>query len=146
MRKRKIGLTGIFIDPFLDYLAPRMEEALPFEQEEPAEKASSFDSEKLCLLIFIAALVFVAAISPILCFGSLLFKFSLEGMWYFWLVTIVDTGCFIWRLARGKGKEKTNLSKPLANQANCNILKLYDISDTTIKRTEFGGMHFAKES
>lgn len=146
MRKSCGNLFGSFIDPFLDYLAPQTENSLTLESEKTAVKEASFDSEKLCLLIFVFALVFVASISPILCFGSLLLELSLEGMWYFWLITLADTGFLVWRLARRLGKRKTIILKSLDNRAKCNILKLYDLSDTTKKITEFGGLYYAQES
>ena len=146
MRKSKIGLAGIFIDPFLDYLAPQSEASPSPKQEWSTASTSSLDSDKLCLLIFVCALVFVAAISPIICFGSLFLNLSLEGMWYFWLITLADTGFLVWRLTRRLGKRQKILLKPLDNRANCNILKLYDFAETTKNMTEFGGRHYAKES
>ena len=146
MKNKKNDLSGIFIDPFLDFLAPQSEDEVSSETEESEARGSSFNSDKLCLLIFVCALVFVAAISPILCFGSLFLNFSLEGMWYFWLITLADTGFLVWRLAHRLGKRRTISVKPLENRANYNILKLYDFSEATKNMTEFGGRHYAKES
>ncbi|NCB73701.1 MAG: hypothetical protein EOM51_03020 [Clostridia bacterium] len=146
MKNKKNGLSGIFVDPFLDYLAPHTEDEGSTEVEESEARGSVIDSDKLCLLVFVAALVFVAVISPMLCLGSLFFRLSFEGMWYFWLVTFADLGCLVWRIARRKGKRKTISVKPIDNRATCNIIRLYDKADTTINMKEFGGLHYAKES
>lgn len=146
MKNKKNGLSGIFIDPFLDFLAPQSEDEVSSETEESEARGSSFNSDKLCLLVFVAALVFVAVISPILCLGNLFLGLSFEGMWYFWLVTFADSGYLLWRIARRKEKRKTISVKPLDNRANYNILRLYDKTDTAMNIKEFGGLQYAKES
>ena len=116
MKNKKNGLSGIFVDPFLDYLAPQSEDEASSETEESEARGSSFNSDKLCLLVFVAALVFVAVISPILCLGSLFLGLSFEGMWYFWLVTMIDSAYLLWRIARRKEKRKNKRKKMMSKK------------------------------
>lgn len=92
MKNASSGFIDIVLSPFTGYLAPQTEESFFFDLNDRRSVTPKFSSEKFCLMIFIIALSFIALISPILCFGSLFVEVRLEGLWYFWLITIFEIG------------------------------------------------------
>lgn len=108
MRRNDASLVEVVIDRFMSYAAPQKEASFSSSRYDTEASLSSVNSEKLCLLIFLFALVFVALISPILCFGSLFSLLQLEGLWYFWMITLFDVGYLAWlrRLKKGKNYRK----------------------------------------
>ena len=105
MRRNDVSLVGIIVNPFMGYIAPQSENLFSSSQHGSEVSAPVFNSEKLGLLIFIFALAFVAVISPILCFTSIFINLQLDGLWYFWLITLSETGCLMWRISRKRAKK-----------------------------------------
>lgn len=105
MRRFVVSLIGIIVDPFMGYIAPQSEDSFTSIRYGTAAGKSTFNSEILCLLIFVFALAFIAIISPILCLTSIFSNLHLDGLWYFWLITLSETGCLVWLIRRKKGKK-----------------------------------------
>lgn len=105
MRSHYYRFVGVVVNPFMCYLAPQFEDSVSSSQYISGVNKPAINSEKLCLLIFVLALAFVAVISPVLCFGSLFFKVQIEGLWYFWFITFSETGYLLWLLVQ-KIREK----------------------------------------
>ena len=105
MRRNGVGLVGIIVDPFMGYIAPQLEDSFSSSRYGTGASKSAFNSETLCLLIFVFALALIAVISPILCFTSLFINLHLEGLWYFGLITLSETGYLVWRFIRKKEKK-----------------------------------------
>ena len=100
MRRNAVSLVKIFVEPFMGFLEPQAENSFSPDRYCLGASATAFNSEKLCLLIFVFALVFIAVVSPILCFGSLLIKLHLQGLWYFWLITFSEIVYLVWLIRR----------------------------------------------
>ena len=105
MRRQNASLVDLVINPFMVYLAPQPEDSFSSGRYVSGTGLPTFNSEKLSLLIFIVALAFIAVISPILCFGSLFIEIHLEGLWYFWLITISEIGYSVWLIMRKRVKK-----------------------------------------
>ena len=117
MRRNNASLVEVVIDRVMSYAAPQKEDSFSSSGYDTEASLSSVNSEKFCLLIFLFALVFIALISPILCFGSLFSLFQLEGLWYFWIITLFDVGYLVWLLRLKKGKNyRKNICR--GNQTN----------------------------
>ena len=131
MIRNNVSLVGMVVDQFSDYIAPQKEASFSSSRQGWEASVPTIKSEKTCLLIFLFALAFIAVISPILCFGSLFSLFQLEGMWYFWMITLLDIGCLAWLLRRKKDK---NYRKDIccAHQTNLteSTCKLYRLQYT----------------
>lgn len=112
MRRQELSLVGIIVDTFMEYISPQKENSFSTSRYRSGASVSVFDSEKVCLLIFVFALVFIALISPILCVGSLFFKLQVEGLWYFWFITLSDAGYLAWLFIRKKAKSKERKCLP----------------------------------
>jgi|GEM_PF-2578361 len=109
MRRYFVSLVGIVVDPFMCYTAPQLEDSYSSSRYGSGTSKSTFNSEKLGLLAFIFALAFIAVISPILCFTSLFINLHLEGLWYFGLITLFETGYLVWRVIRKKEKSRAKI-------------------------------------
>jgi len=105
MRKQAVSLVETIVNPFMGYLAPQFENSFSSDRYCTRASMPAFNSEKLYLLIFVFALAFIAVISPILCFGSLLMDLHPEGLWYFWLITLFETGYLVWTVGRKIAKK-----------------------------------------
>ena len=105
MRRQNASLVDLVINPFMVYLAPQPDDSFASGLYASGSRLPTFNSEKLSLLIFIIALAFIAVISPILCFGSLFIEIHLEGLWYFWLITISEVGYSVWLIMRKRVKK-----------------------------------------
>lgn len=105
MQKQNYRFFELITNPFMNYLSPQPAEEPPQSRFERDSGFSTFSSEKLSLLVFVIALIFIAVISPILCFGSLFIEINLEGLWYFWLITAIEFGYLIWLISRKIGKK-----------------------------------------
>ena len=100
MRRYAVSLVGIIVEPFMDYISPQSYNSVSSSGNGSEASIPTFNSEKLCLLIFVLALAFIAIISPILCLGSLFNAVQLEGLWYFWVITLSEIGYLAWLLKR----------------------------------------------
>ncbi len=105
MKSHYVSLVGNIVDPFMGYIAPQLEDSFTASPYVSGASKSTFNSEKLCLLIFVLALAFIAIISPILCFGSLFIKLHHDGLWYFWLITFSEIGYSVWLIMRKTGRK-----------------------------------------
>ena len=125
MRRNDASLVEVVLARFMSYAAPQKEASFSSSRYDTEGSLSSVNSEKLCLLTFLFALVFIALISPILCFGSLFSLFHLEGLWYFWMITLFDVGYLTWllRLKKGKNYRKDICSDNQTNftESTCKI-------------------------
>jgi hypothetical protein len=102
MKRQDVSLVGIIVDPFMGFVAPQSESSFSSTRCAADSSPSAFNSEKLCLLIFLLAFAFIAVASPILCFRSLFIKAQLEGLWYFWLITFFEIGYSVWFVLQRK--------------------------------------------
>ena len=106
MKRNAVSLLETIVAPFMGYLSPQTENSFSSDSSNFKAETPDFSSEKLCLLIFIGALAFIAVISPVLCLCSLFAGLRLEGLWYFWLITFVETGYSVWLIGRTIGRKK----------------------------------------
>ncbi|PKM73616.1 MAG: hypothetical protein CVU91_04855 [Firmicutes bacterium HGW-Firmicutes-16] len=102
--RRQDGFVGFFVDSFTSYIDPRPEDTASFSSSRNSSNAgrSLSNSDRLCLLIFIFAFIFIGVVSPILCFGSLFIKLNFEGLWYFWFITFSEIAYLAWFILRKK--------------------------------------------
>lgn len=104
MKRNNASEIGAVLDWLKDYTEPQTEASFAPSRYESGASLSTINSERLCLLIFLFALIFIAVISPILCFGSLFNLIQLDGLWYFWMVTLFDLAYLVRLLLRKKDK------------------------------------------
>ena len=131
MRRSIVSLLATIVAPFMSYLSPQPEDSLSPDRRGFRAEKPEFNSEMLCLLIFIAALAFIAVISPALCLTSLFIDLKLEGLWYFWLITFAETGYSLWLIGRKKRALNIAARKP------CQITLLGLYYDCPINRTHY---------
>jgi len=105
MKRNAVSLVGIIVDPFMGYIVPQSKNPFSSTRNGSVVCTQTFNSEKLCMLVFVLALAFIAVISPVLCFRSLFIKLQLEELWYFWLITISEIGYFAWLVIPKKEKK-----------------------------------------
>ncbi len=125
MRKNAVSLLKALVAPFVEYISPKPENSFSSDRNSYKSGVTVSKSEILCLLIFIAALAFIAVISPVLCLTSLFIDLNLEGLWYFWLITFAETVYSAWLIGRKIGRKKRVLNVTATKPCQFSFLGLY---------------------
>ncbi len=128
--RRQDGFVGFFVDSFSNYIDPHPEEKVLFTSSRNGSSASRAlsNSDRLCLLIFIFAFIFIGVASPIMCFGSLFIKLNFEGLWYFWFITFSEIAYLAWVILR---KKVINQRKHIYTENSMEVLRMsitHDVS------------------